>query len=168
MITDINEIISAEINVLIEALTKSNPDFRVEDLEYLVLKTPFLTNPDAKNEEWKNKIGIVMYPELLSYSDHYIDRGNPEVDSAGSRNYKVKSVTVPWICVRFELEGEQPIAKDLCKWLVQKFKDIGYYPFMDEDAAYNHFAKDERRGYTKYKMYVNPSYPEGLWENHTL
>ena len=168
METDIRRIITAEINELTAKLIESDPEFRVEDLEYLTIKTPFLTNPDARNEDWKNRIGLVMYPELLSYTDHYIDRGNPEVDKAGSRNYKAKNVTVPWICVRFELEGDQTIARDLCKWVVQKFKAINYYPFMDEDAAYNHFSKEERRGYTKYKMYVNPSYPEGMWENHTL
>lgn len=158
---NINPEIDSEISELIEKLEKHSPDFRHEDGHYMEFKTPYLTNPDSRNEEWKNKIGIVFYPELLSYTDRYVD---PETNKVGRRVH----VTTPWICVRFELEGNQVISMDLCKWLVSIFKEIRYAPFMDEDATYNYFSKSERRAYTQYKMYVNPSYPDGWWENHAL
>ena len=143
---DIRSEFDAEIIQLFERLMLHDLNFKQIDLHYLEVNTPFLTNPDSRNEEWKTKIGLVFYPELLSYGKQ----------------------TTPWICVRFELEGDQAIARDLCKWLVEKFKSIAYTPFMDEDAKWNYFRTEERKGYTKYKMYVNPDYPQGYWENHTL
>lgn len=162
MITDINKNITEEIRDLILKLRSYDLKiFSQVDVQYLEVQTPFETNPDARNEEWKTKLGIVFYPELLSYKDYYIKRGQPEKHGV--------DVTVPWICVRFGFENDgQKAARDVCKWLVGIFKEIGYYPFMDEDASFNFFAKEERNGYTKYKMYVNPSYPEGYWENHSL
>jgi len=169
MIIDIGKKIDSEIDELINKLSSNDKNFKRADLHYVEVSTPFLINPDSRNEEWKNKTGIVFYPELLSYRDHYIERGDPDKDPAGSRNYRANDVTVPWICVRFEIEGEFPEIKDLLKWMISKFKEAGYPPFMDEDATFNHFKKEERRGgYTQFKMYVNPSYPEGMWENHTL
>ena len=169
MITDIGKTIRREIDDLISKLIETYPEeFKQVDVGYLEVQTPFLTNPDARNEEWKTKTGIVFYADLLSYSDRYIKRGNPEIHEASHPSYRSVSVTVPWICVRFELEGNPGIERDLCKWMVENFKGINYRPFMDEDATWNYFAKEERKGYTKYKMYVNPDYPEGYWENHTL
>lgn len=162
MITNLRHEIDSEIFELIEKLENHSPDFQHEDGRWMEFKTPYLTNPDSRNEEWKNKIGIVFYPELLSYTERYV---NPETNELSRMR---EHVTIPWICVRFELEGDQSISMDLCKWLVSIFKEIKYTPFKDEDATYNHFAKEESRGYTKYKMYVNPSYPNGMWENHTL
>ena len=170
MIIDIREKIDQEITELIDKLRQNHPEnFKQADLHYVEVQTPFVTNPDSRNEEWKTKMGIVFYPDLLSYRDTYIKRGNPEIHEASNSVYRASNVTVPWICVRFELEGEaNNISRDLCKWLVDIFKEIGYRPFMDEDASFMHFRKEEKRGYTKYKMYVNPDYPEGYWENHTL
>jgi hypothetical protein len=170
MITDISPSIGEEISELILKLRAKDPkNFTQHDLHYLEMNTPFETCPGARNEEWKTKIGVVFYPELLSYTDNYIKRGNPEIHPPGHPVYRGSNVTVPWICVRFELENDgQKVARDVCKWLVGIFKEIGYPPFMDEDASFNFFSKEERNGYTKYKMYVNPSYPDGYWENHTL
>jgi len=167
MITDIRKKIDQEIQGVIDKLIGYDPEnFEQVDLHYVEICTPFLINPDIRNEDWKTKIGIVFYSELLSYSDTYIKR---ETASEHESSNNVYGVTVPWICVRFELEGEaNNISRELCKWIVNIFKGIGYYPFMDEDASFMHFSKDERRGYTKYKMYINPDYPEGYWENHTL
>ena len=139
--------IDREIEGIMKKLQDKDPNFKWSDDHYFEVKTPFLINVDAKNEEWRTKLGLVFYPELLSYNNQ----------------------TTPWICVRFELEGyDSETVRDLCKWLVQKFKDVGLYPFMDEDSTWNYFRMEEKRGYTKYKMFVNPSYPKGYWENHTL
>lgn len=143
--------IDKEINELMEKLTQSNPDFQMADDHYFEVKVPFVTNPDARNEEWKTKIGLVFYPELLSYG------------------YGDDSITTPWICVRFELESpDNDTERDLCKWIVESLKSAGYKPFYDEDAFRGYYKKEERKGYNQYKCYVNPNYPDGYWENHTL
>ena len=140
-----------EITMIIDRLELHDPNFKQIDEHYVEIKTPFLINPDSKNDEWKPKLGIVLYPELLTY-------GNRE-----------ESTITPWICVRFELETkDQTIHRELCKWIVEKMKSIGLRPFMDEDATWNHYTKKEHKGYTTYKLYINPSYPQGYWENHTL
>jgi hypothetical protein len=143
-----------EIQNLINLLTAAFPIFKQVDGFYLEVDTPFILNPEAKNPEWIYKTGVVFYPELLTY---------------GSRSDG--TFIVPWICVRFEIENKdrpKPVDKDLCKWFADIFKSIEYSPFMDEDSTYNHFIKKERRGWTSYKMYVHPSHPNGVWQNHTL
>jgi hypothetical protein len=152
MLINIREEINKEIDQIIDRLQLHDPNFKQVDEHYLEVKTPFLVNPDSNNDEWKPKIGIVLYPELLSYG-------------RGSDGY----MTTPWICVRFELETkDMVIHHELCKWFVEKFKAIGLRPFMDEDATWNHFTKKENNGYITYKFYVNIDYPNGYWENHTL
>jgi len=126
--------------------------FKKIDEWYLEVNTPFITYPDSKNEGWKTRIGFCLYPELLSYYEE-----------------GVGDCTIPWICCRFELEGmQEKLEYDLLKWIVSKFKECLIFPFMDEDATAYHFNKESRKGYTIYKMYVNPDYPEGYWENHAL
>lgn len=143
--------IDKEIEDIIQALCKNDPGFQVTDDRYLEVKTPFLTSPEARNEDWKNKVGLVFYPELLSYG------------------YGDESTTTPWVCVRFELEYPKPeIERSVCKWMVEKLKESGYKPFYDEDSFCGYYSKEERKGYNKYKCYVNPDYPDGYWENHTL
>jgi hypothetical protein len=150
MIINIAEQVEKEISLIMDRLVLHDPNFEVVDNSYLEVKTPFLINPDSRDDEWKPKIGVVLYPELLTY------------------NFGQQYVT-PWICVRFELETkDMTIHRELCKWFVDKFKAIGIEPFMDEDATWNHYKKEERNGYTKYHLYVNPDYPNGHWENHTL
>lgn len=142
----------SEIGQLLDRLLIHDSNFKMADDHYFEVKTPFLINPDSRNEDWKYKIGLVFYPELLSYGTR-------------SNGY----VTTPWICVRFEVEGEETdTTRELAKWLVEKFKAVAYTPFKDEDARWNHFSVEDRRGYKKYKMYVNPDYPSGYWENHAL
>jgi|694.fasta_scaffold74375_10 hypothetical protein len=152
-------------NRINESLINVNDDldFEIEELErrmcehdecgrvdngYIEIVTPFELNPDSNNSEWVNKVGMVFYPELLSYADQ----------------------TTPWIACRTELEGEheESLVRDLLKYLIGLLQNAGYNPFMDEDAFCNHWKKDERSGFTKYVCYVNTSYPDGYWENHCL
>ena len=150
---NIYENIQQEIDQIIDRLTLHDPNFNHLDDHIIEIKTPFLINPDIKNDEWKPKLGIVLYPELLTY---------------GSRHLTGVEI-IPWICVSFELETkDMTIHRELCKWLVEKFMAIGLRPFMDEDATWNHYKKDERKGYTRYRLYINPDYPNGYWENHVL
>ena len=66
MLVNIREQIDKEIDQIIDRLQLHDPNFKQVDEHYLEVKTPFLINPDSKNDEWKPKIGIVLYPELLS------------------------------------------------------------------------------------------------------
>jgi len=146
--------LDAEIKELVDKMLQ-NPECEVVDEGVLEVKTPFEINPDAKNRDWVNKTTMVFYPELLAYGDP---------DSPG------KAMRTPWIACQISLEGEKPeeFKRDLLKWFVELLKKSGYVPFMDEDAVYNHWKDDKGNGWTDYICYVNPSYPEGHWENHAL
>ena len=171
MTLDLSPEVNKDIEIVKEKLLTKYPEiFRLEDDDYMVVKTPFVTNPDSANQDWLNKLGIVFFPTLLYYQDSYIPRGNPEIDPAGSSNYKRKNVIVPWISVRFQLHNpDSDLQRSVCKWFVKFFKDLDLCPFLDEDSTFNHYKKIEKRnGYFEYTLYVNPSYPEGFWENHTL
>lgn len=138
-----------EIQIIIESLkTKGHNQW---DEAWVEMITPFKVNPEGKNE---NKIGVVLYPELLSYYD--------------GKTW----VTVPWICVRAELENhhiiDETFKREFVKWLYEELKSVGYKSFYDEDAFAGCCSKEEKNGYTKLKLYINPDFPEGYWSNHTL
>jgi len=148
MKTDISREIYKEIEGLISKLVSEyKDDTKQIDEMYIEMST----------EMRERSIGLVFYPKLLTY-------GN-----GGSRGNGPK--VVPWICVRMEFEdGDQATEdiRDILKWIIERFKKISYSPFKDEDASHGYFTKETRRGWTKYSMYVNPDFPEGQWENHTL
>jgi len=108
-------------------------------------------------------IFLAMYPELLTYYD---------VDSR-------RDVTVPWICVKYEYYLDEMKQGDISKTfltitegatneMIKAFEDIGIKPFYDEDAPQRHFNINRHLNEVTLKMYVNPSYPNGIWQNHTL
>jgi len=128
-----------------------------EDEMCMRIETPFVINPDLR-EDRRNRIFMVLYPELLSYY-HETD----------------KWVTVPWICARYQVSGDgsfdEKSQRELCKWTSDLMKEIGYKPFYDEGAFNGHFSKNKRATGDKdieFKMYINPSFPDGYWSNHTL
>jgi hypothetical protein len=144
-----------EIQDIINKITDKDNYTQVDEA-YVEVETPFLINSGANNESWKNKTGIVLYPELLSY--YHKSQG---------------WITVPWICARIEFEDsllyrDEVKLREFCKWIVEEFKSQGFKPFHDEDAFCGHFTKEDRKGYVRIKMYINPSYPDGYWSNHTL
>jgi hypothetical protein len=151
---NVAEEVDQEIQTLMEALLK-NEECEMFDDGYIEIQTPFETNPESKNPEWKNKVGMVFFPELLTYE---------------SREESNKVQRTPWISCRISLEGERDESKDgeLLKWLVSLIEKSGYKPFMDEDARVNHWREEKKKGYTEYTCFVNPDYPEGHWENHAL
>lgn len=127
------------------------PQCQQVDDGYLEITTPFEINPDSRNPEWTHKIGMVCFPELLSYG-------------------REEDQMVPWIACRITLEGEHTpeVTRDLLKWCVELLKGCGYTPFMDEDAMGSHWRDEKKKGYTDFTCFVNPDYPEGHWENHAL
>lgn len=151
---NIAETTDKEIQDIINDLIK-NENYSQIDETYIEVNTPFEINP-LENQEWKNKIGLTLYPELLNY---YEKRG--------------EYMTVPWICIEVEIERSPYVTdeakqRELCKWLVSELQAAGHKPFKDEDAFAEYFSKEDRKGYVILKMYTNPSYPSGYWLNHTL
>ena len=156
---DIAKTTDKEIQDIIEILTKKD-NYQQVDEAYLEVQTPFLINPNSRNESWKTKIGFVLYPELLSYSTR-------------DENRRSEWVTTPWICIRIEIEDSEYVTdeskqRELCKWVVAELTEAGYKPFHDEDAFAGYFKKEDRNGYVRFKMYINPDFPQGYWSNHTL
>jgi hypothetical protein len=149
---NIAEELDGEISEVVKKLIKEECCEQV-DVAYIEIKTPFELNPDAPNKDWINKVGMVFYPELITYTENG------------------KSMNTPWIACRIELENisDEKLIGDLLKWLVDLLKKSGYKPFMDEDAKWNHWKADNsHKDWKEYTCYINPSYPDGYWENHAI
>ena len=113
---DIAKTTDNEIQDIIGKLIKKE-EYNQVDEAYLEVQTPFLINPNSRNESWKTKIGFVLYPELLSYCTRDEKR-------------KTEWVTVPWICVKIEIEDSEYVTdeskqRELCKWAVAELTEAG-------------------------------------------
>lgn len=129
-----------------------------KSIDYYALERKFQTTEGEKT------VIIVLYNELLSYN-YVWDEGGV---------HRSEQVTTPWICCRITLDGKQntpwhyKILKDLKKWAME---ELPWKPFRDEDATHMIYSKATSpydRNETQYKFYINPDYPNGWWENHTL
>jgi len=149
MNTNIAEETDKEIEFIISKLKEKG--YNQWDEAWVEKETPFRVNPDGKNEY---KTGFVLYPELLTYYE-----GNTWV-------------TIPWICARVELSHHETIdekfQRDFVKWMFSELEDAGFKPFRDEDAFAGCCTKIEQKDNTRFKLYINPYFPEGYWSNHTL
>jgi len=154
--------LDTEITSLVDKLCQ-NPKCKQVDLGYIEMEIDWEVNPNSQNPDWKNKIGMVFYPDLLSYGDP--DRSN-------------KIQRVPWIACRFSLDKEssayvngqedQDVTCEILKRVLDIIKTTGLKPFMDEDSFWNHWKREQKKDYTEYTCYVNLSYPDGFWENHVI
>lgn len=166
--TNIAQELDQEIQDLIAKLCQ-NPDCEQVDQGYVEMVMPFEVYPDSKNQDFKNKIGLVFFPELLSYSD---------TDRSG------KIQRIPWIAVRLNLSNDssawvngsedQDVTSEFLRRVIENLEKAGYKAFKDEDATWNHWRREISGGDSKtytnvdYTCFVNPSYPDGFWENHAL
>jgi len=116
------------------------------------------------------KLILVTYGELLGYG-YVWQEGRGACDSRKTRS---EEVVTPWLACRIELQGNQStkghsdVLKALKDWAYDK---MPWRPFYDEDATYGIFritTSPYGRDETRYTFYVNPDYPTGWWENHTL
>lgn len=152
METNIAKVTDLEIELIIHKLVKD--DFKQVDEAYVEVETPFTICNDCPNKDRESTLGIVLYPELLSY-----------------HNDK-EWVTIPWICLKMELEGhhlmDEKIQREIVKWVKERFEKNGYTPFKDEDAFAQHATRNEHKGWVELKMYINPDFPDGYWSNHAL
>lgn len=135
------------------------------DVSYLTKRLPFITNPSARNEEWQHSIGMVLYPELLTY--------------IGARKGE-RGVDEIWICCRVGIDYDEEMEKDpwsserltqLTNYLKEEIKKINWKAFYDEDAFRYNFTRPEFKKNleeVRIRFYLNKDYPEGVWENHTL
>ena len=151
-----------EIEILINKLIEKGATR--EDDHYLTFKTPYVINAEAQNEDKKNDLGIVLFTDLISFGAEEHDK-------------EVGYALQPWIACRMETSGEDAPEnlKEIQDWFTDILKSINYAPFMDEDASNNHWKKDVHKNaqnkedwYTYYTCFVNPDYPKGFWENHTI
>ena len=152
-------------------------DQEIEELDLIIQKTEDWKKIDdyAYEKKFRTKDGeknifLVIYSEMLSY-DYVWHEGAGVYDDG--RNKRHENVTTPWLACRIELEGEHDvkwhyeILKELKNWT----EKLPWKPFFDEDATSSIFRKKcspYSRDETQYIFYVNPDYPKGWWENHTL
>lgn len=118
---------------------------------------------DRKVKKNTSDMIVVFYPELL----HYREDGEDKI--------------VPWIACRFEVhkeswawmdswDPENDDADVTTVWAAkvrEYLEKAGYALFKDEDSFVD-YRRKELRNHTEFVCFVNPSYPEGYWENHTL
>lgn len=149
MKTNIAKVTDLEIENIINKLEEIG--FELVDEAYLEVETPFSIHTDSPNKKYSNILGVVLYPELLFYRENKED------------------VTIPWICAKIELESlDDNTERDIIKWLSTKFQEIGLSPFKDEDSFAGCSKRIQGKGYSNIKLFINPDYPQGYWENHTL
>ena len=126
----------------------------VVDEAYVEVESPFTICQDCPNKKREKTLGLVLYPELLSYHD--------------GKDW----VTVPWICVKMEIEGhhlmDESKQREIVKWVHDELKDTGFRPFKDEDAFAGCSTRNEHKGWVELKLYINPDFPTGFWSNHAL
>ena len=146
---NIGKVTELEIISIINKLEKKG--FNQVDEAYLEVECPIEIHPDAKNENYRNTLGVVLYPELLEYREDG------------------EYVITPWICAKIELESlDENIEREIVKWLKSTLEETKLTPFKDEDSFAGCSTRHRGKGYSIIKLYINPDYPDGYWENHTL
>lgn len=165
MKVNLNNEIEKEIQDLIDKLCE-NGSYKQVDECIIEVDLPFVVNPNSKSDDWKKRIYVIFYHELLSYRANYFD----EDPTKTYRKRDFVDFITPWICCRIELEGRRSIEDErrVCDSYVKNLKKIGYSPFTDEDASHLHWRRTEQNGWVKLECFVNPDYPNGWWENHVL
>ena len=155
MIADYAQEIETEVQYFLEKFIANG--WKQEDTAYITKQVDIITSPNTKN---KNGLGLVLYPNLLSYS---------EKDSESYGSTKI------WIACRAtisDIEDKYPIderAYDIAKLIRKECEDIGIKLFHDEDAFGGYFSKQfNKHNEMEIKCYFNKDYPTGYWENHTL
>lgn len=111
---------------------------------------------DCNAYQWNCEGGVIVYinllPEFLFYFNDHVE----------------ENTMTMWVKCQVQCKQE-----DL-DVTVLKFKELfsalPYKPFKDEDAYYGYFSrpKTDVDGFTKIAFFLNPDYPSGWWENHTL
>ncbi len=130
--------VDKDISIVANKLIEAG--YNYEDLYYVYKEVKYGTE--------KFVLGYQIYPKLIN---------------------KINEINV-WLTLETEIEidYDNKFLSKITSYIVNELKSVGLTPFMDEDSKYNHFVIDERKGYVILKCFVNPDYPDGDWENHTL
>ena len=77
---------------------------------------------------------------------------------------------IPWIAVRIiNYSDDHPIPTFVLQEILEDLYYSNLKPFYDEDAWKGFFSKEKTRfGEDIYICYINPDFPTGYWENHTI
>jgi hypothetical protein len=152
-------------NKVAQALIDLGYDIDLGTGEGHYFRTPYLVNPDAKNDDYLYGSSIYLSVVLLSYS-------------TGDRRHR-EEVLIPWVKCTFGVEynklekypQDEKRVRDVVKWVKENIVEkLPYKAFCDEDAYSGNFSwdKKENLGSIYFSFYVNPDFQEGYWENHTL
>lgn len=165
MKTNITKPIDEEVRFFCEKFKEIG--WKQEDVGYLIKDIGFTTYPDSRNEEWKTSIGITIYPELLSYySDEQRHRGFGWI-------YEIWLAVRTTVNIDENVDNQQDgeILRNVADYLLSEIEKIGWKSFKDEDAFKGYFSRPEinkNLGSVSINCYLNKSYPNGYWSNHTL
>lgn len=128
-------------------------------------RTPFKVNPTANNDDYLNGSLIYLSVDLLNYT-------------TGNRRER-EDVLTPWVKCTFGVEydknekypQDEKRIREIVGWVKKNIVEkLPFKAFYDEDAYSGNFSwdKKENLGSIYFSFYVNPDFPEGFWENHTL
>jgi hypothetical protein len=111
----------------------------------------------------KTEVNLIMSPKILSYEE---------------KNYQSQI----WYACIFTVNDLK--MKSTFEYFLRLFPALKYKPFKDEDALHQHFVpyKKEEHATTLFKrmfrsthkrlsksaFFINPDYPDGYWNNHTI
>jgi len=102
---------------------------------------------------------IVIYPKLLTYA---------EIPSK-ARTKKGYAIT-PWIACRvtmYDMFMPEMLENNI-RLLESVILKLPIRPFKDEDAFKGMFTKVQDGEMYTLTFYLNPAYPNGWWDNHTI
>jgi len=128
--------------------------------------------PDAKDSR-KSIMTIYFKPSLLEYTEVSM---NSVYDLVLSKKTTMSTLT-PWIegsILVYDDESTKYISQneriiEAGKYIKEIIKSLPVKPFHDEDAFLGYFKRPEKNSeFVRFSFYINPSYKEGYWENHTL
>ena len=127
--------------------------WQVVDNGVVTKRVDFIVDPMAKN---KNEILLVMSHTFLSFI------------------YKNEYYTTPWIQIHCRCASnlDESCLKNTANFIKEAIISItNLMPFYDEDAKFGYFSYTNSKYSCNEKelsLYINPDFPKGWWENHTL
>jgi len=114
-----------------------------------------------------SKIKLIIYPTILHYDERDIDQSQIWYTC--------------WFTVD-EIEVDRAL-----NYFIDKFPELKYKPFKDEDALREYFVPFKRskksffykikehylmdyfpKNFVTTAFFLNPDYPDGYWNNHTI
>lgn len=164
-----------ELNLDIETIVKMfiEDGWVQEDEAYILKDCGIETHPGARNVDYRTKLSITFSPELLHYSESH----TPSTYDLSKAKKTLQHTTTPWIKGSILIRDDETVTRpsdnerlrEVAKWLKTEILKMPIKPFHDEDAYMGYFKRPEKTSeFIRLSFYMNPSYPEGYWQNHTI